>query len=57
MSNLKSVNIFQLGVVDYDRGYELQSKLHELYRQGRANESLILLQHEHVLTLGKSDYH
>ncbi len=43
-----------LGRVPYARALELQRDSRELLREGRAGERLILLQHPHTYTLGRS---
>lgn len=43
-----------LGLVDYARALELQEDSRERLRQGDGHELLILLQHPHTYTLGRS---
>ena len=43
-----------LGVVPYREGVEVQERLREALREGRGPEHLLLLEHPHVYTLGRS---
>lgn len=45
--------IFDLGVVEYGRAWQLQKELAELRARDLAPDTLLLLQHEHVITLGR----
>ncbi len=45
--------VAELGRIDYQRGIELQEKLMSLRQQGKAEDTLILLEHPPVLTLGR----
>ncbi len=54
MSNSQPVKVFQLGRVEYEKGFEMQSKLHTLYLQGKHQEAILMLEHEEILTLGKN---
>ena len=42
-----------LGRVAYDRAWALQAALAERRRQGRAGDAVLLLEHPHVITLGR----
>jgi lipoic acid synthetase len=45
--------VLDLGLVSYDKAYDLQRKLHKFKREGRINDVLILLEHEPVVTMGR----
>ena len=48
-----SLNIVKLGVVDYGWAYELQKRLLQEHLEGRGSNTLILLQHTPVVTIGR----
>ena len=50
----KNLNIIKLGVVDYGEAYQLQRRLLEEHIQGEGKDSLLLLQHSPVITIGRS---
>jgi len=45
--------VVDLGLVDYERAYDLQRRLHKFRREGRIDDVLILLEHEPVVTMGR----
>jgi lipoic acid synthetase len=45
--------VLNLGLVGYDKAYDLQRKLHNFRRKGRIDDILILLEHEPVVTIGR----
>jgi len=45
--------VLNLGLVSYDKAYDLQRKLHNFRREGRIDDILILLEHEPVVTIGR----
>ena len=45
--------VLDLGLVNYEKAYYLQKKLHEFRREGRIDDVLILLEHEPVVTIGR----
>ena len=45
--------VVDLGLIDYSRAHNLQLKLVKLRSEGRIPDTLLLLEHEHVITLGK----
>lgn len=45
--------IFDLGVVEYGRAWQLQKELVGLRARDLTPDTLLLLQHEHVITLGR----
>jgi lipoate-protein ligase B len=48
------MNIVDLGNRDYKEVWEIQKKLHQQRIADRIQDTLMLVEHEHVLTLGKS---
>lgn len=48
------LNLFQLGRISYREGLELQQRLVELRRQEKIGNTLLLLEHPPVLTLGRN---
>ncbi len=50
----KNLNVIKLGVVDYGEAYNLQKQLLEEHIQGKGRDSLLLLQHNPVITIGRS---
>ncbi|MDP3064959.1 MAG: lipoyl(octanoyl) transferase LipB [Chloroflexota bacterium] len=53
MSGLPVCRAAWLGLVDYDRAWELQRALVERVKRGEASNTLLLLEHPHVYTLGR----
>lgn len=47
------INILKLGLVDYGRALLIQEKLHEMRIRGEIADTLVLLEHPPVLTLGR----
>jgi len=45
--------VLNLGLVSYEKAYDLQKKLHKFRREGRIDDLLILLEHEPVVTIGR----
>ncbi|MQY64890.1 MAG: lipoyl(octanoyl) transferase LipB [Clostridia bacterium] len=45
--------VLDLGLVSYEKAYDLQRKLHKFRREGRIDDVLILLEHEPVVTMGR----
>ncbi|MFB0527930.1 MAG: lipoyl(octanoyl) transferase LipB [bacterium] len=45
--------VLDIGLVNYEKAYYLQKRLHEFRRQGRIDDILILLEHEPVVTMGR----
>jgi lipoyl(octanoyl) transferase len=48
------INILQLGLVDYETALKLQHSLVELRKQDRIADTLLLLEHPPVITLGRN---
>jgi lipoyl(octanoyl) transferase len=48
------ISIVQLGVVDYREGLRLQQRLVELRKSGQIGDTLLLLEHSPVITLGRN---
>ena len=50
----KNLNIVKLGIVDYGPAYQLQERLVQEHIQGSGSNFLLLLQHNPVITIGRS---
>jgi lipoyl(octanoyl) transferase len=48
------ISILQLGTIDYGTGLRLQEQLVALRKEGRIGDSLLLLEHTPVITLGRN---
>jgi len=48
------ISVVQLGVVDYREGLCLQQRLVELRKSGKIGDTLLLLEHSPVITLGRN---
>ncbi|HZR28105.1 MAG TPA: lipoyl(octanoyl) transferase LipB [Terriglobales bacterium] len=48
------INILQLGLIDYETALKLQQSLVELRKQDRIADTLLLLEHPPVITLGRN---
>jgi lipoyl(octanoyl) transferase len=48
------VSVIQLGTIDYATGLRLQQKLVALRKEGRIGDTLLLLEHTPVITLGRN---
>ncbi len=48
----RTLTVHRLGVVGYDDGLALQARMVEARRAGAVGDTLLLLQHPHVITLG-----
>jgi lipoyl(octanoyl) transferase len=53
-NNNQSLNFFWLGKCSYNPTWILQKTLHELRVNNKINDTILLLEHEHVYTLGKN---
>jgi len=51
--NMAKCRVLNLGLVSYEKAYDLQKKLHKFRREGRIDDLLILLEHEPVVTIGR----
>jgi len=45
--------VVDLGLIEYRRAHDLQLKLVELRSRGKVPDTLLLLEHDHVITLGR----
>ena len=54
MSELRSLEVLRPGRVPYAEGLELQADLVRRRRSGEIHDTLVLLEHPHVITLGSS---
>ncbi|HSG49416.1 MAG TPA: lipoyl(octanoyl) transferase LipB, partial [Longimicrobiales bacterium] len=50
----RTLEVRELGTVPYARGLEIQAQLVAARREGRVPDTLLLLEHPHVITLGTS---
>ena len=50
---VKKLLVIDLGLIDYLKAHDLQLKLVKLRSTGKIPDTLLLLEHEHVITLGK----
>lgn len=46
--------VYQLGLIDYSKAYELQKRLHRERLNGLISDTLLLLEHPPTLTIGRS---
>jgi len=53
MRTMIKCRVVNLGLIDYEKAYDLQMKLHRLRREGSINDILILLEHSPVVTIGR----
>ena len=51
---MQLLQVFQLGTLDYSTALQLQETLVELRKQGRIADTLLLLEHPAVITLGRN---
>ncbi len=49
-----TINVLQLGLLDYETALKLQQSLVELRKQNRIADTLLLLEHPPVITLGRN---
>jgi len=55
MASEKSmISVLQLGTIDYATGFRLQEQLIALRKDGRIGDTLLLLEHTPVITLGRN---
>jgi len=45
--------VLNLGLVSYEKAYDLQKKFHKFRREGKTDDLLLLLEHEPVVTVGR----
>jgi lipoate-protein ligase B len=48
------VNVINLGTQDYKAVWDIQKTIHQKRVSNQTNDTLLLVEHEHVLTMGKS---
>jgi lipoyl(octanoyl) transferase len=53
-NGLVVISVLQLGTIDYATGLRLQEKLVALRKEGRIGDTLLLLEHTPVITLGRN---
>ena len=54
MSDVRTLDVLRLGKVPYGEALELQADLVRRRRAGEADDTLIVLEHPHVITMGSS---
>ncbi len=54
MSDVRTLDVLRLGQVPYGEALELQADLVRRRRAGEADDTLIVLEHPHVITMGSS---
>jgi len=54
---INQINLLQLGKMDYLEALEIQCQLNEKVREGEIKETLILVEHPPVITIGKHGEH
>ena len=54
--NNKILNIHDLGIIDYEKAYEMQLDMLYKRQKNEINDSLLILEHPSVITLGRSAY-
>ena len=52
----RACQVIYLGLVDYQRAWDLQRELVERVHQGEQPDTLLLLEHPHTYTLGRSGH-
>lgn len=50
----KSIKVIDLGLIDYEEALVIQEKLLQLRREERTEDTLLILEHKPVITIGKS---
>ena len=50
---IKNINVVDLGIIDYEDALEIQEKLLQLRQENRINDTLLILEHKPVITIGK----
>ena len=51
---MSKLNVVKLGIVEYGKAYQLQKRLLLEHIEGRGTNSLLLLQHNPVITIGRN---
>ena len=51
---MRSCQLRELGRIDYGKALELQQDLARQRKQGQIGDQLLLLEHAHVITLGRN---
>lgn len=50
---MRSVNLLDFGLCDYEKAWEIQKELHQKRVNGEVEDTFIFVEHPHVYTLGK----
>jgi len=53
-NKMKELNVIKLGLTDYKSTWDLQKKLFDLRVEGKISDVVLLNEHQHVYTIGKS---
>ncbi|HVN64639.1 MAG TPA: lipoyl(octanoyl) transferase LipB [Candidatus Binataceae bacterium] len=53
VSRLKRLSVAEIGITDYDKALALQGALAQARQEDRIGDTLLLLEHPHVYTLGR----
>lgn len=53
MGKMVKCRVLNLGLVSYEKAYDLQKKFHKFRREGKTDDLLLLLEHEPVVTVGR----
>jgi len=51
---MRNLNVYKIGKIDYQKALELQLSLVERRRRSEIEDTLLLLEHNHTFTMGKS---
>lgn len=50
---MKTLTLWTPGLVEYGKAWDAQKQIHALRREGKIGDTLILLEHPHVYTIGR----
>ncbi len=53
IENHKKINVIELGIIDYEEALEIQEKLLQLRKRNYIGDTMLILEHEPVITIGK----
>jgi len=53
---LKTANLLNVGLLDYEKAWQLQRKIHQKRVSGESPDTLIFCEHPHTYTIGKTGY-
>lgn len=49
----KKINVIDLGIIDYEEALDIQERLLQLRKENRISDTILILEHEPVITIGK----